>query len=231
MINFDDVSVEVAGHDGPRKIISNLSFKLDQSRVALIGANGSGKSTVARLINGLVLPSGGSVSIKINDATLDTKRDGRAVRREVGFVFTDPLSQLVMPTALEDVSLSLRGVIRNKKEREQQALNVLEKYGIKELAEQSVHTLSGGQSQLLAIATVLATNPGVLVADEPTTLLDLRNSRLISTLLLALPQKLVVATHNLELAAKCDRVLWIDHGQVAYDGEPDEAIARYRASA
>lgn len=231
MINFDDVSVEVAGHDGPRKIISNLSFKLDQSRVALIGANGSGKSTVARLINGLVLPSGGSVSIKINDATLDTKRDGRAVRREVGFVFTDPLSQLVMPTALEDVSLSLRGVIRNKKEREQQALNVLEKYGIKELAEQSVHTLSGGQSQLLAIATVLATNPGVLVADEPTTLLDLRNSRLISKLLLALPQKLVVATHNLELAAKCDRVLWIDHGQVAYDGEPDEAIARYRASA
>ncbi len=82
---------------------------------------------------------------------------------------------------------------------------MLERYGLAELADRSVHSLSGGQRQLLAVAGVLATEPDVLVADEPTTLLDLRNTRAIADLLFGLPQQLVLVTHDLDLALRCER--------------------------
>lgn len=230
MINFDGVSVEVAGSNEPVTIIHNISLSLSEHRIALIGANGSGKSTLARLINGLVLPSSGTVTVHTQNGSFDTKQQGRQVREEVGFVFTDPSAQLVMPTAIEDVSLSLRRTTKDKKAREALAFETLAAYGLETRAHQSVHTLSGGQSQLLALASILATKPGVLVADEPTTLLDLKNSILIAKLLLELPQQLIVATHDLELAAKCDRALWIEDGRVAFDGAPSDAIRHYRES-
>ena len=87
-----------------------------------------------------------------------------------------------------------------------------------------MHALSGGQRQLLAIAGVLATEPEVLVADEPTTLLDLANSRLIGDLLLGLPQQLVLLTHDLDLAARCDRALVMSDGRVVFDGPAADAV-------
>lgn len=225
MITFEGVSVAL-----PEPIISDANLTLSEHRIALIGANGSGKSTLARLINGLVLPTTGTVTIETPEGTLDTRTHGKQVRAHVGFVFTDPQAQLVMPTALEDVSLSLRNVIRNKKDRENEALQVLERFGLGDRKDQSVHSLSGGQAQLLALASVLATNPQVLVADEPTTLLDLRNSRMIKDLLLSLPQQLIIATHDLDFVRSFDRVLWITDGHVAYDGSPEAAITKYMES-
>lgn len=165
------------------------------------------------------------------DAGLDTVRDGAAVRRTVGFVFTDPAAQLIMPTVLEDVELSLRREHREAGARRAAALSALARFGLDGFAERSVYALSGGQQQLLAIATVLATDPRILVADEPTTLLDLRNTRAIAELLFSLPQQVVVVTHNLELAARADRTLVVADGRVVFDGEPAAAIAHYRASA
>ncbi|GAB2563231.1 energy-coupling factor ABC transporter ATP-binding protein [Leucobacter ruminantium] len=159
---------------------------------------------------------------------LDTARDGAAVRRAVGFVFTDASAQLIMPTVEEDVALSLRRAHPRKAERLAAARAVLERFGLEGLAERSVHTLSGGQKQLLAIATVLATDPAILVADEPTTLLDLRNARMIGELLMSLPQQVIVVTHDLELAARADRTLVVESGRVVFDGPPVEAIAHYR---
>lgn len=231
MIKLDRAEVRVEAGDGEVTIVQPTDLELGEQRIAFIGANGSGKSSLARLLNGLVLPTSGSVTIHPNHARLDTKRDGAAVRRQVGFVFTDPRAQLVMPTSAEDVALSLRRLHPNKHERTNAALNVLEQYGLRDRADQSVHTLSGGQQQLLAIAGVLATEPSILVADEPTTLLDLRNSRLIGDLLLSIPQQLIVATHDLEFAARCDRVLVIENGTVAYDGLPGNAIEWYRERA
>ena len=162
--------------------------------------------------------------------TLDTHTDGAAVRRAVGFVFTDPAAQLIMPTVAEDVALSLpphsrQGGTTRGRPRGARPLRS------RALADRSVHTLSGGQKQLLAIAAVLATDPAILVADEPTTLLDLRNALRISELLFGLPQQLVVVTHDLDLAARADRTLVIADGRVAFDGPPAEAIAHYRAIA
>lgn len=214
-----------------RAILKNISVTLKETKIALIGPNGSGKSTLAKLINGLVEPTSGSVKLTINNETLDTKKDGKKIRQKVGFVFTDPRAGLVMPTVIEDVSLSLRRLVKNKGERSARALQVLADYGLADQQNQSVHTLSGGQSQLLAIAAILAVEPSIIVADEPTTLLDLRNSKMISELLLRIPQQLVVATHDLDFAARCDRVLWIENGRIVFDGDPATGVAKYRESA
>lgn len=228
-IELDRVVVRAPTPGGPAPEVSVLqetSLELTEQRIALVGPNGSGKSTLARLVNGLVEPTSGRVTVD----GLDVARKGREVRRRVGFVFTDPTAQLVMPTVLEDVALSLRHRVRGRDERAAAAREVLASYGLEGLADRSVHTLSGGQRQLLAIAGVLATDPAILVADEPTTLLDLRNARRIGDLLLALPQQLVLATHDLDLALRCDRALLVDDGRVVADGDPAEVVAHYRAS-
>ncbi|MFV0308171.1 MAG: energy-coupling factor ABC transporter ATP-binding protein [Desertimonas sp.] len=226
-IELRDVTVDAAVPGGTVRLLEPTSLVLAEHRVALIGANGSGKSTLARLINGLVSPSAGTVTVD----GLDVARHGRRVRQRVGFCFTDPAAQLVMPTVIEDVAVSLRHTQRRRDERQTAALAVLAEFGLKELAHRSVHTLSGGQRQLLALAGVLATGPTILVADEPTTLLDLRNATVIGDRLLELGQQLVLVTHDLELAARCDRVVCLEGGRVVDDGDPTTVIERYRAAA
>ncbi len=225
-LRLDEVSVSVGTPDGDLTLLHPTSVSIEEHRVALIGGNGSGKSTFARLLNGLVEPTTGHVTV----GELDTLDDGPAVRRTVGFVFTDPGAQLVMPTCLEDVALSLRRTVKDKAQRRDRAMAVLESIGLADKADTSVHALSGGQKQMLALAGVLATDPQVLVADEPTTLLDLRNTALVADRLFSLPQQLVLVTHDLELAARCDRALVIDDARIAFDGTPADAIAHYRAS-
>lgn len=226
-IRLESARVVVETVDGPLEVLQPTTLDLVERRVALIGPNGSGKSTLARLVNGLVEPSAGRVLVD----GLDVVESGREVRRRVGFVFTDPAAQLVMPTAAEDVALSLRRTHRDPGVRRRAAEDVLTTYGLEGLGDRSVHTLSGGQRQLLALAGVLATGPSVLVADEPTTLLDLANARRIGELLLGLDLQLLLVTHDLDLAARCDRALLVDGGRVVRDGTAPEVVAHYRATA
>lgn len=225
-IEIDDVTVTAAASDGEVLILDRITVTLTEQRVALIGANGSGKSTLARLINGLVEPSSGQVRVD----GLDVAKDGAAVRRRVGFVFTNPTAQLVMPTVAEDVALSLRRHVRDKDVRDRRVTDVLTSFGLETFADASVHTLSGGQQQLLALAGVLACEPTAVVADEPTTLLDLRNAIDITDRLFALDQQLILVTHDLDLAARCDRALVVDGGRIGFDGPADAAVAHYRQS-
>ncbi|MBG6181015.1 energy-coupling factor ABC transporter ATP-binding protein [Arthrobacter sp. CAN_A1] len=224
MIDFDGAAVSVDGPGQPRQILEPLTLTLSERRIAVIGANGSGKSTLLKLINGLITPTAGRVLVD----GLNTMKAGRAVRQRVGFVFTDPLSQLVMPTGREDVELSLRATIRNPADRRSAALAVLDRFGLAPRADQSIYDLSGGERQLMALATVLAVNPAILVADEPTTLLDLRNERRVRSLFRTLDQQVVFTTHDLDFAADSDRVLVIDAGRLVFDGAPRAAIDRYR---
>ena len=212
---------EAAPEDPP--ILHPVSLQLSEPRIAVIGANGSGKSTLLRLINGLLLPSSGSVSVD----GADTARQGSSVRRRVGFVFTDPLSQLVMPTGRDDVELSLRRSIRSTAERRAGAERVLERFGLLRLADRSIYDLSGGERQLMALAAVLATEPDILVADEPTTLLDAANTRRIADLFARLPQQIVLVTHNLRLAERCDVALLFEDGRLVEQGEPTDVVGRY----
>ncbi|HET7723185.1 MAG TPA: ABC transporter ATP-binding protein [Propionibacteriaceae bacterium] len=205
-----------------RALLTDVTLTLSERRIAVIGANGSGKSTLLRLLNGLVLPTHGHVRVN----GLDTAADGSAVRRAVGFVFTDPLAQLVMPTPLEDVELSLRRTLR-RDARRARASELLAAYGLGALQHSSVYDLSGGERQLVALVSVLAVEPSIIVADEPTTLLDLRNRNRIRDELSRLTQQVVVATHDLELAQDAERVLVVEGGRIVADGAPDDAIAAY----
>jgi biotin transport system ATP-binding protein len=209
---------------GERVVLRDVDLRLGERRVGIVGANGSGKSTLARLLNGLVVPSQGRVLVD----GLDTRDDGPAVRRRVGFVFTDPDAQIVMPTVAEDVAFSLRRSGLDRPARRQRVGEVLERFGLEDHADHAAHLLSGGQKQLLALAAVLVTEPSVLVCDEPTTLLDARNARRVTEVLAALPQQVVLVTHHLEQLEGFDRVLVVDGGRVVRDDRPAAALAAYR---
>jgi len=217
------VSLPASGQARTRVLLHPTTLELVERRIAVIGANGSGKSTLLRLLNGLVLPSVGQVRVD----GLDTARQGREVRKLVGFVFTDPLAQLVLATPADDVELSLRPLVRDRSERRAQALQLLAGRGLAHVADQSVYDLSGGERQLVALTSVLAARPRIVVADEPTTLLDLRNRDQVRDALAALEQQVVLATHDLDLAAEADRVLVVDGGRILADGKPAEAIGAY----
>lgn len=218
------VSVAVPGFIGQSKLLLHpTTLDLREQRIAIIGANGSGKSTLLRLLNGLITPTSGRVEV----AGLNTAKQGRQVRRLVGFVFTDPLAQLILATAADDVELSLRATVKDRNLRRDRALQLLAERGLGEIADQSVYDLSGGERQLVAFTSVLASGPKILVADEPTTLLDLRNRDRVRRLIHSLEQQVIVATHDLELAAEADRVLVVDQGRIVGDDRPEVAIAAY----
>ncbi|MEU1205539.1 ABC transporter ATP-binding protein [Nocardia sp. NPDC005825] len=221
MIELDGVSHRF----GEREVLRDLDLRLSERRIAVVGANGSGKSTFARLLNGLQVPTSGTVRVD----GLDTRKQGRAVRKRVGFVFQDPDVQIVMPTVAEDLAFGLKHHGVAKSDIPHRVTETLATYGLTEFRDHPAHLLSGGQKQLLAIAAVLSVRPEYVVFDEPTTLLDLRNTRRITRMLRDLPQRLVVVSHDLDLLADFDRVLVFDEGRVVADGPPAETIPRYVA--
>lgn len=209
---------------GDRTVLREVSLTLTERRIGIVGSNGSGKSTLARMINGLVSPTSGRVVVD----GLDVAKKGAAVRRRVGFVFTDPDNQIVMPTVAEDLAFSLRRSGASKAEVAERVAETLERFGLAGHADHPAHLLSGGQKQMLAIGAVVIRRPEILVADEPTTLLDLRNTRLVGRVLADLDLQLVVVTHHLDLLAEFDRVVVVHDGVIAHDGPPAEAIPAYR---
>lgn len=217
-VRLDGVGVTVDG----RVLLDDVTLDLTAPRIAVIGANGSGKSTFARVLNGLMTPTTGTVTVH----GLDALRERAAVRRRVGFVFTDPDAQILMPTPAEDLALSLRGQPRG--EIAARVQETLDRHGLGAHADVPASSLSGGQKQMLALAAVLLSEPALIVADEPTTLLDLRNARRIGDLLLAQDAQVLIVTHDLELAGRCDTAVLFDGGRVVDQGDPEAVIARYR---
>jgi biotin transport system ATP-binding protein len=209
---------------GDRVVLRSVTARLTEHRVAVIGANGSGKSTFARLLNGLVVPDRGDVLLGGHS----TRSDAAAVRRMVGFVFTDPDAQIVMPTVAEDVAFGLRRRRLGRTETARRVAAGLAEMGLENLAEQPAHLLSGGEKQLLALCSVLVTQPRILVCDEPTTLLDRRNTRRVLEILAEIPQQVVLVTHDLDSIADYDRVLVFDEGRLVADCAPTLAVDHYR---
>ncbi len=208
---------------GDRVVVDDVSLELSEHRIGLIGANGSGKSTLARMLNGLVVPDTGRVLVD----GLDTRRNVREVRRRVGFVFSDADTQIIMPTVAEDVRIGLRGSGLDRAEAEERVDAILARHGLADHRDHPAHLLSGGQKQMLALASVMITEPRILVCDEPTTLLDLRNVRIITETLRTLPQQVILLTHHLDTLTGFDRVLVMDAGRIVFDGGPEAAVEYY----
>lgn len=220
MLEFDDVNLV----RNDQKILHNLNVTTSEHRIGVIGANGSGKSSFARLLNGLLVPTDGSAKILGHDVNQSTKE----VRRQVGFVFQNPDNQIVYPVVSEDIELGLKGMNIPKAERKAKVEEILSRFNLLHLKDRSVHMLSGGEKQMIALSSVLIMQPKMIVFDEPTTLLDLRNRNVVASTIMALEQYVVLVTHDLELLSAFDRVLVFDEGRIAADDSPKEAIAWYK---
>ncbi|MGV0330161.1 energy-coupling factor ABC transporter ATP-binding protein [Corynebacterium macginleyi] len=222
MPTIDFSSVTVAFDE--TVVLDDINLTLTEQRIGIIGHNGGGKSTLTRLINGLSEPTEGTVTVD----GINPSEQGTKVREKVGFVFSDAENQIVMPNVRDDIAFSLRRFKLSKTERTAKVDAALARFGLLEFSERSPHTLSGGQKQLLALAAVLVIDPVLIIADEPTTLLDLRNRDRIMREFAQLDQQLIVVTHDLEFLAEFDRVICIDDHQVAADGAPHEVIDFYK---
>ncbi|MGA8048449.1 MAG: ABC transporter ATP-binding protein [Dermatophilaceae bacterium] len=234
IVELDELTVTVGG----RTVLHRVSVSVTERRLGVIGPNGSGKSTLARVLGGLTAPTSGAVRV----VGIDPVRDGRAARSRIGFCFADPDAQIVMPTVREDVEFSLRRTGLDRQTRAARVSTALHRFGLSHLADAPAHRLSSGEKQLLALAASLVREPELLICDEPTTLLDLRNARAMAAVLWGLTENgdpeapwaeqvapaLVVVSHDLDLVGECDRVLRLEGGMLVDDGEPGEVIESYR---
>ena len=224
LIEFDSVCHEYPVGGDQRTVLQNVTVRLTEQRIGVIGANGSGKSTFARMLNALVVPMRGTVRVDGRD----TRTEARTIRRRVGFCFTDPDAQIVMPTVAEDLAFGLRRRGLDKAEVAARVEVALAAHGLVGHRDHPAHLLSGGQKQLLALAAVLITDPELVVMDEPTTLLDLANAHRVRNQVRGLSQQVVLVTHHLELLQDFERVLVFDGGRLVFDGPPGAAVKDYR---
>ena len=210
---------------GNQRILDSVTVRLEAPRTAVLGLNGSGKSTFLGLFNGLVHPAEGTVEVNGVDALAHPHK----ARQQVGMIFSDPAAQLIMPTVREDIELSLRrNPALTRKQRLHKAHELLAQRGIEDKQDQSVFSLSGGEKQLVALTSVLATDPRVLLLDEPTTLLDLRNRLNLMRHFNTLNQMLVISTHDLDLAAACDEAIILHEGRLMAHGAAADTVRTYR---
>lgn len=217
MIHLRDLTVTVKPDD--TVLLDNITATLDAPTTAIIGENGSGKSTLAKVLAGLLDYTG---SVTIHDVEIATGRKQLATR--VGMIIANAAAQVIMPTVAEDIELSLRYL--PKAERAARLTEVLAEHDLTDFADRPALSLSSGQLQRLALATVLATRPDVLIADEPTTMLDAKYAKLVADQLFAsADRQLILITHDLALAARCADIIWIHDATIAHRG-PD-AINRY----
>ncbi|WP_424826285.1 energy-coupling factor ABC transporter ATP-binding protein [Rothia mucilaginosa] len=228
---------------GHRRILKDVSLRFTAKRTAVLGLNGSGKSTLLGLFNGLTHPDEGIVRVNGVDTLEAPSRSSKGAGARgnsqgafegVGMLFAQPEAQLIMPTVAEDIDLSLRraaaveGSALSGEQRRERIRELLRERGLERLEDQSVFTLSGGEKQLVALTSVLAAHPQILLLDEPTTLLDLRNRARLLKHLESLNQMLVLSTHDLDLAASCDEAVIIHDGRLLAQGDAAQLVQQYR---
>jgi cobalt/nickel transport system ATP-binding protein len=214
IVDFKDVSFRYP--DGT-SALRGVSFTITHGEsVGVVGANGAGKSTLLLQVNGSMLPSAGRIRVGDLDVTKKTRQD---IRKKVGLIFQNPDDQLFMPTVYEDIAfgpLNLRMSAERVAERVNAALDTV---GCTDLRDKAPHHLSGGQKRAVAIATVLAMAPDILVMDEPSSGLDPKSRRQLIALLHSFRHTKIIASHDLDLILDvCERCLVIKDGRIAADG-------------
>lgn len=204
--------------------LHDITLDLDARTIAVIGENGSGKSTFARLLGGLVAPTSGELSI----LGLDPGRQPGELRRRIAVVFSNPDAQIIMPTVAEDVAFSLRADRLGREATAARVADALDRFGLAAFADRPSHDLSGGQKQLLAVCGAFVRRPELVIADEPTAYLDARNARRVADHLLEdAGHRLVLVTHDLALASRCETAVLFAGGTVSAVGDPVAVVADY----
>ncbi len=192
-------------------------------RVALLGPNGAGKTTLVLHLNGIL--TGGRGSVHVAGLAVD-RRNLQEVRRRVGIVFQDPDDQLFMPTVGEDVAFGPRNLGLPEGEVQARVTAALAQVGMTGVADRPPHHLSFGQRRRVAVATVLAMHPEVLVLDEPSSNLDPASRRELAEIIVSLPVTVLMVTHDLPYALElCPRAVILDEGRIVADGPTRELLA------
>ena len=223
MIEFQNVSFS---YDGEGPVVENLSFTIqDGESVGLIGANGAGKSTIMKLLLGLLSGQG---QILVDELPVN-KQNLPAIRQKIGFVLQDSDNQMFMPTVYEDMIFGPRHSGLSKEETERRVDAVLNRLGLVELKHRYNHKISGGEKRMAAIATILTMEPETILMDEPSTALDPVNRRTVINTINTLPQTKLIASHDLDMILDtCQRVILLSRGKIVADG-PAERILRDQA--
>jgi cobalt/nickel transport system ATP-binding protein len=214
IIDFKDVFFRYP--DGT-EALKGISFRITHGEsVGIVGANGAGKSTLLLQMNGSILPSSGLISI--GDLEL-TKKTRQEIRKKVGIVFQNPDDQLFMPTVYEDVAFGPLNLGMTAERVTHRVNAALQTVGCLDLREKPPHHLSSGQKKAVAIATVLAMEPDILVMDEPSSDLDPKSRRYLMRLLKGFKHTKIIASHDLDFILElCERCLIIKDGRIVADG-------------
>ncbi|MCI7019832.1 MAG: energy-coupling factor ABC transporter ATP-binding protein [Clostridiales bacterium] len=222
MIEFQNVSFSY----GDNPVVENLSFSIKKGEtVGLIGANGAGKSTIMKLMLGLICGRG---EIKVDGLPV-CRENLPEIRKKIGFVLQDSDNQMFMPTVYEDMIFGPRNYGLSKEETDKRVDEILRQLGLESLKHRHNHKISGGEKRMAAIATILAMEPEMILMDEPSTALDPVNRRTVINTINRLPQTKLIASHDLDMILDtCQRVILLSHGAIAADGDA-ETILRDKA--
>ncbi|GHA45903.1 cobalt ABC transporter [Amylibacter ulvae] len=218
-LSLNNVVLSVHG----KPVLNDVSFHADEQRIGLIGANGSGKSTLARVILGLLQINSGDLRVH----GVDIWNDRKAALKTVGMLFQNPDHQIIFPTCEEEIAFGLTQLGQPKDQARRTALAILTQFDRRDWANRSTHDLSQGQRHFLCLLSVLVMQPKLLVFDEPYAGLDLPTSIQLHRSIDALDQQVVLITHDMDVLAGFDRVIWLDQGQVVGDGTPADVIPKY----
>lgn len=230
LIRFCDVSYRYeSDNETPLPLaIKNINIDIKKGEfVAILGHNGSGKSTIAKLSNAIILPEDGKVFVEGMD-TADESLEYE-IRQKVGVVFQNPDNQIVATIVEEDVAFGPENLGIEPKEIRQRVDDALKSVGMYEYRLHEPHKLSGGQKQRVAIAGVMAMQTDCIVLDEPTAMLDPKGREEVMKSMLRLNKEMgktvVLITHYMDEAVKADRVIVMNSGNVVLDGTPREVFA------
>ena len=210
---------------GRGKLFAGLSAALPESRIGLVGDNASGKSSLLRLVCGLLLPDAGSVTVH----GLDTRTDRRRFPGLVGIMFQNPDDQIIFPTVVEELAFSLTALGETRREARRRAQAFLDARKLGHWAERAVSALSQGQRQLLCLMALDIAEPRVLLLDEPFASLDLPSQARLMRRIHEADQQILLATHALHQVGDFPRVLWLEQGGIRADGPGPDVCAAYRA--
>ena len=210
-------------------VFQDLSLDIEQgSFVAVLGHNGCGKSTLAKHLNAILLPEGGTVMVY----GLDTKQEENllAIRQQVGMVFQNPDNQIVSNVVEEDVAFAPENLGVPTQEIRRRVDEALEAVGMAAYKKHAPHLLSGGQKQRVAIAGVLAMQPKTIVLDEPTAMLDPQGRQEVVSIVEKLSREqsitVILITHHMDEAICADRVIAMDDGKIIADGAPKDVFTK-----
>lgn len=206
-----------------REVLSDISFTASKvESIGIIGANGVGKSTLLKLLVGLLLEYTGKIVVN----ELEVRKENLPrIREKIGYVFQDADSQLFMSTVYEDVAFAPRNYGYSETEVERRVTEALRMVHIEELKNKQIYRLSGGQKKLASLATILSMEPNMILLDEPSIALDPKNRRNLIEILNSINGLKVIASHDLDMILDtCERTILISNGRIVMDGKTEEIL-------